>query len=127
MHCFRCGVCCQETEMLLSNEDIERLERKGYSREFFASLNKEGYFKLSNVRGFCVFYEAKNHECRVYPIRPLGCCLYPVIFVESSGIRVDNICPAKGNFEGKTIAERGMKVLQLLETIDEEAESRFKL
>lgn len=127
MQCFRCGICCQETEMLLSNEDIERLEREGYCREFFTSLNKEGYVKLSNTSGHCVFYDANNHQCKVYAVRPLGCRLFPVILVEATGIRVDNICPAKVKFEDKTIAERGRKVLKLLDTIDEEAESRVKL
>ena len=124
MHCFSCGVCCQETEMLLSEEDIERLERKGYHRDFFTLLDKKGYLKLRNKQGYCVFYEAKNHRCRVYAARPSGCRLYPVVFVEAEGIRVDNICRLKSRFNDKNIEQKGIKVRKLLERIDREAKSR---
>ena len=124
MHCFRCGLCCKETEMLLLEEDIERLERKGYPRNFFALLDKEGYAKLRNVQGYCVFHDAKNHRCRVYADRPSGCRLYPVIFVESIGIRVDNICRSKVTFNDTDVKRKGIKVLKLLERIDKEAKNR---
>lgn len=124
MYCLRCGVCCRETEMLLSGEDIEQLEREGYRREFFALYDKEGYAKLRNMQSHWVFYEVKSSRCKVYAARPLGCHLYPVIYVEAKGIVVDKICRAKGKFNEKTMREKGRKVLKLLEKIDEEAEGR---
>ena len=124
MRCLRCGVCCMETEMLLSREDIEKLEREGYRREFFVLFYKEGYAKLRNMQSHCVFYEVKSCRCKVYAARPLGCRLYPVIYVEAKEIVVDKICRAKGKFNEKIMEGQGRKVLKLLEKIDEEAESR---
>jgi len=110
--------------MLLSGGDIEKLEREGYRRDFFALFDKEGYAKLRNMQSHCVFYDVKSSRCKVYAARPLGCRLYPVIYVESNGIVVDKICRAKGKFNEKIIEGKGRKVLKLLKKIDEEAESR---
>jgi len=109
--------------MLLSTEDIERLEEKGYRKDFFVQFD-EGYPKLLNLQNHCVFYDVENQQCTVYDSRPLGCRLYPVIYDDQKGIIVDKICRAKGKVEEEQIARRGLKVLKLLETIDAQAEKR---
>jgi Fe-S-cluster containining protein len=124
MRCLRCGACCKETEMLLSTEDIERLERRGYSKKFFVRFDSEGYAKLRNLQDHCVFYDAEKQRCQVYKERPVGCRLYPVIYDETKGIVVDNICPARGNWNEKKIEKKGKKVIKLLEKIDAEAKRR---
>ena len=124
MRCLRCGACCKETEMLLSNADIERLERKGYSKKFFVQFDSEGYAKLRNLQDHCVFYDGEKQRCKVYGDRPLGCRLYPVIYDEARGIVVDNICPARRNWNEKKIDKKGKKVIKLLEKIDAEAKRR---
>lgn len=73
MRCVRCGICCQETEMLLCAADITRLEKKGYSKESFVRFDKEGYALLRNRQGFCAFYNTKDRKCDVYADRPAGC------------------------------------------------------
>ena len=110
--------------MLLSNEDVLRLERKGYEREFFAVPDSQGYLTLVNVDGNCVFLDAKKLRCKVRALRPSGCRVYPVIFDETEGIVVDAICPAGSTVTEKQKAKRGKKVIELLETIDAEAEKR---
>ncbi len=124
MRCLRCGACCRETEMLLANADIERLERKGYSKEFFVRFDRTGYAKLRNRLGHCVFYDTEKQRCKVYRERPLGCRLYPVIYDEAEGIVADSICPARGNWNEKRIERKGKKVIKLLEKIDAEAKRR---
>ena len=110
--------------MLLSNEDVASLERKGYAREFFSACDSHGFIFLRNVKGCCVFYDAEKRRCRIRSNRPSGCRVYPVIYDEAEGIVVDDICPAKGTITEKQKAKRGKKVLKLLETIDAEAEKR---
>jgi Fe-S-cluster containining protein len=126
MRCLRCGACCRETEMLLSAEDIERLERKGYDRDFFVRFDAEGYATLRNNRGYCVFYDAEKRRCEVRAHRPLGCRVYPVIYDENKGITVDTLCPSRDLVTDKQKAKRGEKVLKLLKTIDAEAKQRRK-
>jgi Fe-S-cluster containining protein len=124
MRCLHCGVCCRETEMLLSTADIERLERKGYNKDFFVQFDRDGYAKLRNQQGCCVFYDVEKRRCKVRADRPLGCRIYPVIYDEAKGIVVDTICHAQGTVTEKQKAKRGKKVLKLLEKIDAEAKKR---
>jgi Fe-S-cluster containining protein len=110
--------------MLLSNEDIAQLKRKGYSRDFFMLVDSKGYATLKNQKGHCVFYDITLRRCKVRSNRPSGCRIYPVIHDEDNGIIVDSICPAGNTISEKQKAKRGKKVLKLLETIDAEAKKR---
>jgi Fe-S-cluster containining protein len=110
--------------MLLSEDDIKRLERKGYHRNFFARCDLEGYVTLRNYSGYCVFYDVQKKRCKVRVIRPLGCRIYPVIYDEEKGIVVDKICPAQSTVTERQKAKRGKKVIRLLEKIDAEAKKR---
>ncbi len=110
--------------MLLSAEDIERLERKGYSKEFFVQFDEKGYTTLRNLQGHCVFYDAQKRRCKVYMHRPMGCRLYPIIFDEAEGIVADNLCPAHERWSEKKKERKGKKVIKLLEKIDAEAQQR---
>jgi len=120
MRCTRCGVCCRETEMLLSKEDILRIEAKGYSRKLFVRYDEAGYAVLQNRNGYCVFYNLKKRQCNIYFFRPLGCQLYPVIYDEEKGIITDTICHAHESVTEKEKKSKGKRVLKLLEIIDRE-------
>ena len=110
--------------MLLAKSDIERLEKKGYSKRFFARFDRDGYAKLRNHQGCCVFYDDEKRLCKVRAYRPLGCRIYPVIYHEAKGIVVDDICNAHDTVIEKQKVKRGKKALELLERIDAEAEKR---
>jgi len=82
--------------MLLSNNDIEIIENKGYNRNYFVK-SKKGWLKLKNKDGKCVFHNGKI--CLIYEIRPEGCKLYPLIFdKEHKSAVVDEECPYQDNF-----------------------------
>ena len=110
--------------MLLSNEDIKRLERKGYDRALFVQFDKGAYAILRNQNGNCVFFDPKTRTCRERENRPLGCRIYPVMHDEDNGIVTDSICPARDTVSEKQKAKKGKKVLKLLAKIDLEAKSR---
>ena len=123
MRCMHCGVCCQETDMMLCAEDIARLEKQGYQQDFFVRLDK-GYMLLRNRQGFCVFYNFQKHRCSVYFYRPSGCRVYPIVYDEEKGVLVDSICNAQATINQNEKARQGKRVLKLLEKIDVEAQSR---
>jgi len=78
--------------MPLTEEDVERIEALGYRREEF-SVVMGGVMVLRNVDGHCFFYD-EGRGCRIYPYRPLGCSLYPVVYdVDSGEAVVDDYCP----------------------------------
>jgi Fe-S-cluster containining protein len=125
MHCSRCGVCCEKTEMLLSKADINNLEKLGYHKGNFVLHNRHGLSRLRNRNGHCVFFDIKRHYCKVYRHRPLGCRLYPIIYSEEEGIIVDDLCPTKNTVTHRELERKGRKLIVLLQEIDSEAKKRF--
>jgi len=121
MRCSHCGVCCEKTEMMLSNADIERLERLGYNRQKFVHYDRHGFARLRNCFGFCVFYDVAKKRCRIYRHRPLGCRIYPVIYSEQEGIVVDDLCPMQNTVSKTELKRKGKKMTELLQRIDTEA------
>jgi Fe-S-cluster containining protein len=110
--------------MLLSNEDIKRLEKQGFHKKYFMKIDKQGYAQLKNRNGYCVFYDIEKRQCSIYTERPEGCRVYPVILDEDVGIIIDDICPEKTSIILKEKKEKGKEVIKLLERIDAEAKSR---
>lgn len=110
--------------MLLCKKDIERLEKKGYSRNQFVSFDKQGYATLKNREGYCVFYDLKNRRCSVYDVRPSGCRVYPVILDEETGIILDDICQSRNTISEGEKSRKGKRVIRLLEVIDAESMRR---
>lgn len=124
MRCSRCGACCRKTEMLLSKADIRRLEKVGYSREDFVRYDRQGFVKLRNYHGYCVFYDLEKEGCKVYKYRPFGCRIYPVICNEGKGVVVDILCPMKDTVSKRELKRKGVELMKLLHKMDEEAAKR---
>jgi Fe-S-cluster containining protein len=92
----RCVQCCLETQMLLSPDDVRRIERLGYELADFA-VQVEAGWSLKNVSGRCVFLGEES--CRIYPNRPEGCRIYPLLYDETSGRAIlDHLCPYTREF-----------------------------
>jgi len=74
-----------------------------------------------------VFFTTGNrHQCSVYPDRPRGCHVYPVILDEDVGIILDDLCPERDTISDNEKIEKGKRVMRLLQEIDNEAvERRF--
>ena len=121
MNCSRCGACCEKTEMMLSNADVERLERVGYNRLKFARSDRNGFVRLRNRSGYCVFHDLETCRCGIYKHRPLGCRIYPVIYSEQEGIVLDLLCPMTNTVSKREHRAKGKKLIELLKRIDAEA------
>jgi Fe-S-cluster containining protein len=126
MRCSHCGICCTETEMLLSKKDIALLGKQGFDTKFFVKFDRHGFAHLKNMDGYCVFYNRIKQRCRVYINRPAGCRVYPVILDEETGIILDNICPERNTITEVEKSLKGRKVVNLLDNIDREAANRQK-
>ncbi len=123
MRCSHCGKCCEETEMELSARDVERLEKRGYSRGEFTVKGSDGVVRLSNVGGFCYFYDSARRRCRVYVDRPQGCYLYPVVYSINEGVVIDDLCPVGETIPEKELRKKGKILTKLLKTVDREREA----
>ncbi len=71
--CLRCGQCCR-LRVLLSKEDIKRLEKAG-KKSFI-----EDKVWLKRKNGYCIFLEIKDGKakCGVYKSRPKICQNWPI-------------------------------------------------
>jgi Fe-S-cluster containining protein len=105
--------------MELSNEDIEKLEKMGYRREEFA-VTDDGTTRLRNVDGWCFFYGLSEKNCRVYAKRPLGCYLYPVVYLTDEGATVDELCPMGNTVSEKELRMKRKILIKLLKKLDAE-------
>jgi len=123
MQCSNCGRCCESTEMMLSQEDIERLERLGFSREDFTVTGSDGLPRLRNVGERCYFYGSEEKKCQVYEHRPLGCFLYPVIYSNDEGVITDEFCPMRHTISKRELETKGQILLKHLEKIMSEVTS----
>jgi uncharacterized protein len=113
--------------MMLSIDDIKRLERQGYQQDSFTRFDSEGYALLRNRQGYCVFYNVQEHRCDVYVYRPSGCRVYPVVYDEEKGLTVDSICHSRTTIGEQEITIRGQRVLKLLKKLDSEAQNRHSV
>jgi len=110
---FHCHHCCMNTSMVLSEEDIQRIEARGYEQSDFCVEN-DGWMQLRNTEGHCLFL--KNNLCTIYSFRPQGCILYPLIFDnETQEVIYDIDCPHPQHFPMQSKQIR--QVIKLVTTI----------
>jgi Fe-S-cluster containining protein len=111
-----CGKCCYQTEMPLTEEDIERIEKLGYRRQDFV-VKVNGVYRLRNVNGKCFFLDESN-RCKIYEHRPIGCRIYPVVFdVERCKAVVDDLCPMRDKISRKDIKEAEVILRELVKKL----------
>jgi len=117
----KCLQCCIETNMILSNRDIECIKKLGYDVGFFVKEHK-GWLQLKNNMGRCVFHNGK--KCTIYAHRPKGCILYPIVYDKENCCAIyDSECPQKHCFSLSDTTTRQLNALvTLLE--NERAERR---
>ncbi|MFH1125768.1 MAG: YkgJ family cysteine cluster protein [Candidatus Altiarchaeota archaeon] len=88
--CSKCGNCCRLRFVALTEEDIRRIESKGYQK-FHEKFKDEFVMKRNN--GKCVFLDGSG-SCSIYEIRPEVCRNFP--FFREFGIlycRDVSFCP----------------------------------
>lgn len=88
-----CGKCCYGTEMILTIDDLLAIINLGYDIKYF-SVFRNGFVRLRNVDGHCVFLDPSSNKCKIYSARPIGCRLYPLMYdPEADNVVIDRLCP----------------------------------
>lgn len=94
---YKCIQCCVDTNMVLSNVDIEWIKELGFDTKFFVSENR-GWLQLKNNNGRRVFHDSIS--CSIYEHRPEGCKLYPIIYDKDKNCAVfDEDCLHRHRFK----------------------------
>lgn len=76
--CKQCGECCKMSPRL-DEDDIHRIMDFGINAEAFVDIVC-GLKYMRMIGNQCVFLgtDKKNYFCRIYPVRPKICHLYPL-------------------------------------------------
>lgn len=118
-----CSLCCQNTNMVLSKEDMVRIVESGYPKEDFCFQDEEGWIRLLNSKGRCVFHSGE--KCTIYTQRPFGCRLYPIVYdLDLEEPIYDEECPQPEHFkmDDATIQQLVSHIITLIK----EREKRVK-
>ncbi len=115
-----CGKCCYDTRMPLTKRDIERIKRLGFAEESFVD-GRGRMPRLKNVDGHCVFLDPATNSCTIYPDRPEGCRLYPLVYEEDGDrVSVDPLCPRASTIPRRLIRELSGALLNLIDRLYED-------
>ena len=116
-----CSRCCEGTEMPLTKEDARRISALGFDQKDFL-LDEDGWLQLRNtMEGRCFFLS--YGLCSIYPDRPEGCRLYPVVFdVDGAEAVLDPDCQHRDGF--RLSAEKGRHVDRLAGLLRRERRER---
>ena len=63
--CENCGKCCLETEMILSQEDVDLIINNSLNksyRDYFTFEKSNEYYQLKNIEGHCVFFDLTRFQ-----------------------------------------------------------------
>lgn len=111
-----CSSCCLDNSMPLTVKDIRRITKLGYSPGEFI-VRKNGERQLRNLKGSCIFLE--KGRCKIYPGRPEGCRLYPLIYDPfKKRVIIDPVCSHHEEFSINTRSAE--KLRKLVTTIERE-------
>lgn len=103
--CKDCGKCCLDTEMILSQQDIELIKNshpKNLRNQDFVFKNSNYQFQLKNIENHCVFFDYSSKNCNIYKYRPQGCRFYPLIYdINEEKCELDEDCPRTSLFYKK--------------------------
>jgi Fe-S-cluster containining protein len=92
--------------MTLTEQDVARLRCAGF--DDFYRLNLDGDLELVNRDGRCVFHDGER--CRVYPLRPEGCHLYPLVLdLDDDRVVRDPFCPYRAEFPMSTESKQRLR------------------
>jgi len=98
----------------------------GYRVEEFAVID-DGVPRLRNVDGYCFFYSLADKKCQIYEKRPMGCYLYPVVYMANEGAIVHELCPMGQTISEQELRTKGKILDKHLKKIDSELQIKQKL
>lgn len=97
---LNCSQCCHNREIILTQEDVDRLCYMGHYEQTFAVPSRHGMNlrELCFIKGDCIFL--KSGKCAVYENRPTACRIFPYTLTEK-GEGIDHNCPHHEEFRGE--------------------------
>jgi lysine-N-methylase len=132
--CHATGACCKEYLIVLSPDEIQRINQQQWSAEELgglAPMRQQGWLSRQTVLnsrpdGSCVFLKedgkCRMHEKHGYESKPLPCRLFPFVLIPVGdhwrvGLRY--ACPSAASNKGRALPEHGPALRQFAEQLVE--------
>lgn len=117
-----CSDCCEDTEMVLTQADVERITAfTDLDQDAFAFRADDGFLQLrtqEDAKRSCYFL--KEQHCSIFDVRPEGCRLYPA-FLDEDRVVLDALhCPHTEAFQLTKQVEAS--VTRLARRLEQEAD-----
>jgi len=80
LDCLECGACCHEANVILYDDDVERIRQRfpQYTTSAYIKRSRDGKIRLRFApNGRCQHLQ-KDLKCRVYEQRPFNCSVFPM-------------------------------------------------
>jgi Fe-S-cluster containining protein len=82
--CLECGShCCKLGGVVATQNEVDAITERGFPN-YFIRLSDEVYGIEWGEDGTCAYLE--DGRCTIYPVRPLGCRMFPVVQTRSNDI-----------------------------------------
>jgi Fe-S-cluster containining protein len=82
--CLECGAhCCRLGGVVATQNEVDAIIQRGFPNHFIQLADDIFGIEWSED-GTCTYLE--NDKCTIYPVRPLGCRMFPVVQEISGGI-----------------------------------------
>ncbi len=78
--CLECGACCHDSNVILYDEDLARFREAGRDDLLTPKYiqRRAGKVRLRFVGTGPCQHLKRDMKCRIYPIRPFNCSVFPV-------------------------------------------------
>lgn len=76
LDCLACAACCHDAEVLLDEDDLERLRQaapRGLTGRAYVRRARDGKITLRMAPGGRCLHLAADLRCRIYALRPFNC------------------------------------------------------
>jgi len=104
--CTQCAACCQDNEVILQEEDLQRFRdggRTDLTKPPFTRRQKDGKLLLTLLPSKRCRHLASDNRCGIYTIRPHACSEFPAgseccLFAREDMLKIhDGVPPQEAN------------------------------
>lgn len=80
LDCLECGACCHDSNVILGDDDLDRFRAAGREDLLGSRFiqRRAGKIRLRFAPGGSCQHLKSDLKCRIYPIRPFNCSVFPV-------------------------------------------------
>jgi Fe-S-cluster containining protein len=117
--CHDCGnQCCKLGGVVATKNEVDAITERGYPNHF-VKITRDVYGLEWGKDGSCVYLN--DSGCSIYPVRPLGCRMFPVVQTRSHDVILVK-CPLASYLSDDEITTRRRILLQRPKYIIKESE-----